>query len=203
MKKARKSLSVLLVSLAAALAMPSRSQAGSITYEVLIQHFGPDSFAFVPQFDPSLGPLQSVTIAGGWSVAADVILAEPESSVYYYGPMALALLDQIVYGPVVSGTQFIYPPGYEALISSGGGVSGSLDVTSSFYGTGNISVFPIWFLETTPMSTEISSEYFGEITLTYTYGVPEPPGLILASIAAISTLFLFVRRRLTNRGGSV
>ena len=97
----------------------------------------------------------------------------------------------------MSGTQAIV--GYEALILAGPlDLSGSLDVASYFYGTGEILVQPAWFFELdVPYESALTPELTGEITFTYTYGVPEPPGLVLASIAAILPLYLIVERNLT------
>lgn len=205
MKNARESLIVLLVSVVSVLAIPGLSLGGSISYVLAIEQVGDASFALLPQFDPSLGLLQSVTFAGTWNVTTEVAFGEPPGSVSYGGIMVLGVpnLDQTVYGPVVGGTQIIDQAGISSFSSGLVGVSGSLDVTSAFYGNGNISVFPGWLFESSPMGEFVVSQTSGEITFTYTFVVPEPPGFILASIAAILPLSLSVRRRLTSRAESV
>ena len=111
MKKARKSLIVLLVSLlvgvTAALAVPDRSLGGSISYDVNMMSVGPSSsFGFLPQFDPSLGTLLSVTYTGSLNLEAEFFLTEPQSTVNYTGPVDVSMNGEFVIGgPVVSGTQ--------------------------------------------------------------------------------------------------
>ncbi len=216
MKKARKSLIVFLVSLlvgvTAALTVPDRSLGGSISYDVSIEGDGPDvSYGFLPQFDPNLGPLNSVIYTGSLGLQSLFFFSDVTQAVNvnYTGPVYVYLagpgsspLEPLIVGPVVSGTQAIV--GYEAYISAGPlDLSGNLAPASYFYGTGEIAVAPVWSFDLDVPYEGAIIGFGGEITFTYTYGVPEPPGLLLASIAAILLLYLIVRRRLTKRAGCV
>ena len=115
MKKARKSLIVLLVSLlvgvTAALSVSDRSLGGSIScYDVNIKEEGPgSSYGFLPQFDPSLGSLNSVTYTGSldlqslffFSYETQAVNVNYTGSVYVYltgvesSPSNLSLLGQL------------------------------------------------------------------------------------------------------------
>src|SRR5271166_5831703 len=126
MKKARKSLIVFLVSLlvgvTAALTVPDRSLGGSISYDVSIGGDGPDvSYGFLPQFDPSLGPLNSVTYTGSLGLQSLFFFSDVTQAVNvnYTGPVYVYLagpgsspLEPVIVWPVVSGTQAIV--GYAA-----------------------------------------------------------------------------------------
>jgi len=81
--------------------------------------------------------------------------------------------------------------------------SSALAPASYFEGTGEIGVVSVWQVELDVPYEGAITGVPGEITFTYTYGVPEPPGLLLASIAAILPLYLIVRSRLTKRAGCV
>jgi len=128
MKKARKSLIVFLVSLlvgvTAALTVPDRSLGGSISYDVGIHQEGPGgSYGFLPQFDPSLGTLNSVSYTGRLDAEAEFFFAEPQGTVNYTGPVYVYLSgsdEPDIVGPVVSGTQANV--GYQLTIGAPAGV---------------------------------------------------------------------------------
>jgi len=163
---------------------------------------------FLPQFDPSLGPLNSITYSGNVNVGAEFVFDEPQSSVSYAAHLQFFLIsisnEIYSFGPVVSGTETFDPPTYGPInIGANLSVSGSLDVTSFFYGTGQLNLQADPIITVFVPAFNPVREAVGALTFTYTYGVPEPSGLVLASIAAILPLYLIVRRRLTKRAGCV
>jgi len=176
---------------------------------VNIKEEGPGgSYGLLPQFNPSLGTLNSVTYTGSLNLEAEFFLTEPQSAVTYGGPIDvyLGFAPPSIVGPNLSGTQASNGSQFTIGVPVGVPInlSGSLDVSSYLYGTGEIQVEPVWQVAlNVPYEPGPSPAFFGEITFTYTYGVPEPPGLLLASIAAILPLYLIVRRRLTKRAGCV
>ena len=208
MKNARKSLTVLLVSFVAVLAAPDRSQGGSISYVVYLNSF--EQTGYLPQFDPSLGPLTGISYAGSVGAGSELEFYQPQSSVTYSVYMQLLLIgpgissfgaDSTIDLPVQSGTQYYNSPAEGGYITPDMvDISGSLDVASYFYGTGGINVqIGAFFDLDVPFSGRESAS--GTMTFTYTYGVPEPPGLVLASIAAILPLSLIAWKRLIKRAG--
>jgi hypothetical protein len=217
MKEARKSLIVLLVSSTAVFGAQYRAVGGSISYVVSVDSkLQNGSF---PQFDPSLGPLNSITYSGNVNVGVlpafvpGIEFDEPVSSLSYNGLFQFLLGTTSngtisYYGPVVTpvgGTETFDPPTYGPVyIDANLSVSGSLDVTSFFDGTGQIYLQSSTMITVSPpaINTPAGADV-GALTFTYTYGVPEPSGLVLASIAAILPLYLIVRRRLAKRAGCV
>src|SRR5271165_150971 len=107
MKETPKSLIALLVSVAAVVSVSDRSLGGSISYDVGIFQNGNASYGYLPQFDPSLGPLHFITYSGTVEVFNEVYFREAVTSVYYYGPIQLDVDVQTILGPVVSGTQSV------------------------------------------------------------------------------------------------
>jgi hypothetical protein len=215
MKEARKSLTVLLVSLlvsvTAAVTDPDRSLGGFISYNVDVVYNG--QTGFLPQFDPSLGSLTSVTYSGNVGVFNDFLFDQLQSSVSYD---AAAQFDLVLFGALETsfsggnqlGTLSFNPPTYSAQISANVSESGSLDVASYFYGTRLINVQVGPNISVDVPATGLQGKGFqganGTLTFTYTYAVvPEPPGLVLASISALLPLYLIVRRRFTKRAGCV
>ncbi len=105
------------------------------------------------------------------------------------------------------GTFSFDPPTNFGGISANVSESGSLGV-GYFDGTGLINVQVAANITvdvpTLPLG-ERAGGVEGELTFTYTYLpnaiVPEPPGLVLASIAALLPLYLIVKRRFTKRPG--
>ncbi len=223
MKKARKSLTVLFVSLlvgfTAVVTVPDRSLGGSISY-VVDGEGGMVQSGFLPQFDPSLGSLTGVTYSGNVEVFSELGLDEPQSSVSYVSynataQFALVYPGQEEFPPGLSagntiGTVSIGPRDSFVDVSANVSVSGSVAPYSysPFYGTGliNVQVGPNITLDVPANNTGFDGAE-EELTFTYTYipyvVVPEPPGLVLASIAALLPLYLIARKRFTKRAGSV
>ena len=62
----------------------------------------------LPQFDPSLGPLNSVTYTGRLDLQSLFFFAEPQSAVNYTGTVYVLFNGEfVITGPVVSGTRLM------------------------------------------------------------------------------------------------
>jgi hypothetical protein len=201
MRNSRRSLVVLFVSLTAALTVPDRARGGSITYDV-----GTNSITqsgYLPQFDPSLGQLTSITYSGSAGYAGDFLLAQPQSSVTYAINPEFVLIsstDGTVFlsGQGVHGSLSFNPPTDFLSIQQNVNVSGDLGVSSFFYGTGELNL-QIMYQGLVVPGMPLDDAAGANIAFTYTYGVPEPPGLILALISSALPICLLVRTRFAIR----
>ena len=204
MKHARKNLIVLLASLAAVLASPDGLIAGSISYQVQIEMQGADiNQGYLPQFGGNPGSLEAIYFSGTVGVGIIYIFGEPLSSVMYSVQPVLNmsnLPDYYSFFPVSYGTENFDPPAYSGSFGGTFNISGWLPVDGSFYGTGELIVTVSSNTNIdVPIESQLPSVAFGQITFTYFYSVPEPPSLVLASIAAILPLSLIVKKRFTKR----
>ncbi len=221
MEKARKSLTVLLVGFAAVVTVPDRSLGGSISYTVDAVGNGYVQLGFLPQFDPSLGTLTAVTYSGTETVYTEFVLDQLQSSVSYDASAQFLMVGgggagSTFYSGNTLGTVAVESGSYFVDVSANVNVSGNFGVPpylgydQTFYGCG---VFNVQVVQNITLNVPAYVAPYGnwgadgEITFTYTYTpygvVPEPPGLVLASISAFLPFCLILKRAFTKRSACV
>lgn len=206
MRYTRKSLIVLLAGLGAVLTVTDRSLGGSLSYYVTGSNRSP---GYLPQSDPSYGPLTSITYSGSVEAMSLYLFNEPVSSVAYEASAEISLINLAPYStiativvPEVSGTYYWNPVTGGEISATLNVPAGSLDVDSYFYGTGQLALGAGSFvgIQDDLGQDAYQSTSFGLwITYNYLSSAPEPPGLVLATIAAILPLSLIVRKRFIKR----
>lgn len=202
MQSTRRSLVVLLVGLAAVLTFPDRSVGGSISYNVSVD--SETQSGFLPQLNPGFGLLQSVTYAGTISVGNEFGFQTPQSNASYQASTNLILINtdmqEATFGfGQTTGSVFLDPLTSGCDVTANINVSGSLDLPDYCYGTGCLNVQVAGDISVTNADPFFFPSSDGEITFTYTYGVPEPHGLILALISSALPICLLVRKRFAKR----
>ncbi len=206
MKEIRKLLVLPLAGLMLGLATPVRLPAGSISYDVGIDVNWPGVNAgYLPQFNSDLGVLEGISFSGTINAVSPTGFYQPESSVTYMSEVVLTLFglaNPNFYFSTYESTATFDPAVESADLVSSFQVQGTIPVDSAFYGNGDL------FLLVGAGAVVDSSVGFltlfgasgGDFTFAYTYtAVPEPPGIVLAAIAAILPVAIFVRRRHTGR----
>lgn len=212
MKKARKSQTVLFVSLIlgamAIVAGSDRLPGGTISYGV-----GTDSHlqaGFLPPFDPTLGTLTDVTYSGTATAFKDFRLQEPQASVSYIAGAGFILEGSglssppppILGPPVYNGTFDTTGllPGETFRISHDFSFSGDLGASSFFVEAHSINLQIVGVIQAEDTQDAGLDYAYGVLTFTYTYAtVPEPPSLLLAGIAVLLPLSLIFKKRLSKR----
>jgi hypothetical protein len=211
MKKAKKSLTALFVSLilgaTAIVAGPDQLPGGTISYGVHTESQA--QAGFLPQFDPTLGTLTDVTYSGNAGVGQEFLLPEPHSGVSYRTAVGFQLIGPTgELGPGF-GSGFSYDtvdtagaplvPFVSFSISANESFSGDLGASSFFLGNNriNVQIVPLIFGDGQLGGVPWGSGY---VTFTYTYAaVPEPPSVLLAGIAVLLPLSRIVKKRFSKR----
>jgi hypothetical protein len=203
-KKATSPFVGLLLGLTAIVMGPERLPGGSISYSTGVNSM--TQSGRVPQFDPTLGTLTDVTYSGTASVGGGYIFpfsTEPPASVSYRAAVGFELID---WSPYEVGPVFLSPWSSGTIDTAGVmgfsithdfSLSGDLGASSFFLGNGliNVQIGPFILVAAQLLYVPWAT---GNVTLTYTYVVPEPSSLFLAGIAVFLPLSLIVKKRFSK-----
>ena len=187
----RKPLLPLLCGLVITLTLANAADAGSLTYVVPIDTLTQPGY--LPEFDPMQGTLLSVGFVANVTAAGDFYFEDAVSSVDVYASVSF-------YGVTPTDTLIslgsVFGFATEDFSTPENFVSASVNIDSayflpaaSFYGTDMLNVQAVPNVGVAaggvggqPIGLASAD---GSLTVTYTFGVPEPSSLLIATSAAV------------------
>ena len=190
-------LSILVASACVCIGSTAAARAGSITYST---NTGNEAPGFLPYFDPELGTLKEVLFHVTGDVGAEFSFQNPVTSAVFDGGVSIFALDLSTDGAFVqfdSGgltlTQNFDPPASSTVAELNFDFETSYQTgLDSFQRQGSYIVYPFGQIETPSGEITFRTESGAMVTVTYFFGVPEPPSAILLALGLVPVLIIGV-----------